>query len=244
MCTVTFLPRSAGYALAMNRDEARSRPSAHPPSTRSFHKGHAVYPSEPGGGTWIALNDQGTTFALINWYSKPPLDTDRTVSRGEVVVSILKANSPSQVGQILDEFGLRPVKPFRLIGVFAQLKRVVEWRWDMEQLETLQHSWSANQWASSGFDEPAAQQSRRIQFLESIQRPSAGSTRWLRQFHRSHVPHPGPLSVCMHREDASTVSYTEVIVSRRLAHMRYAPGPPCCTPIGNTLGLTLQFSLE
>lgn len=244
MCTVTFLPRSEGYALGMNRDEARSRPIAHPPSTRPFHEGHAVYPSEPSGGTWIALNDRGTSLALVNWYSKPPLDTDRTVSRGEIVLSTLQASSPVQVAKTLGDFALRHVKPFRLIGVFAPLRSVVEWRWDMEQLEELRHPWSANQWASSGFDEPAAQHCRRTQFLDEIQRPPTGSTRWLRRFHRSHVPQPGPMSVCMHREDAATVSYTEVIVARRLAHMRYAPGPPCCTPIANTLGLTLRFPIE
>ena len=241
MCTVSFFPRADGYVLGMNRDEARSRPIALPPSPRPFHGGRAVYPSEPSGGTWIALSDLGSTLALVNWYSKPALDTDRTVSRGQIVLSILQADSPAQIVETLGSLALRQIKPFRLIGVFPWLKSIVEWRWDMERLQEVQHPWSANQWASSGFDEPAAQHSRRVQFLEAIQRPSAGSTRWLRGFHRSHVPQPGPTSVCMHREDASTVSYTEVIVARGLARMRYAPGPLCCTSVANSIRLTLQL---
>jgi len=31
----------------------------------------------------------------------------------------------------------------------------------------------------------------------------------------------------MHRDDAATVSYTEVVVSRRITRMRYQSGSPC-----------------
>lgn len=240
MCTVTFFPRPEGYALGMNRDEARSRPLGLPPSARQLQGVRVLYPSEPNGGTWIALNDLGSTLALVNWYSKPALDTDRILSRGEVVLSILHVSTPSQVADTLGGLALHLVKPFRLIGVFPWLKSTVEWRWDMERLQDIRHPWSANQWASSGFDEPAAQHCRRTQFLQATQWPSAGSTRRLRGFHRSHLPQPGPMSVCMHRADAATVSYTEVVVSRRLARMRYTPGPPCCTSIANTTSLRLR----
>jgi hypothetical protein len=54
------------------------------------------------------------------------------------------------------------------------------------------------------------------------------SLNWLRQLHRSHSPKRGPFSICMHRRDASTVSYTEVAVSKKRATMRYKSGP-CCS---------------
>jgi len=53
---------------------------------------------------------------------------------------------------------------------------------------------------------------------------------WLRRFHSSHASHApeiGPYSICMHRNDAATVSYTEVVVSRRITRMRYQSGSPC-----------------
>jgi hypothetical protein len=48
----------------------------------------------------------------------------------------------------------------------------------------------------------------------------------------------------MHREDAATVSYTEVRVSGHKATMRYTPGSPCltaplsdiCLQLGNVSG--------
>src|SRR6266404_2165316 len=69
MCTVTFMPRRTGYCLAMNRDEKRTRPAGLPPAQRTIGGHGVIYPSEAGGGTWIALNDSGVSFALINWYS-------------------------------------------------------------------------------------------------------------------------------------------------------------------------------
>jgi hypothetical protein len=41
----------------------------------------------------------------------------------------------------------------------------------------------------------------------------------------------------MHREDAATVSATEVRVDARTVALRYAPGPPCTTPFGPWLEL-------
>ena len=35
-----------------------------------------------------------------------------------------------------------------------------------------------------------------------------GRLNWLRRLHRSHLPERGPFSICMHRSDAATVSYT------------------------------------
>jgi hypothetical protein len=57
--------------------------------------------------------------------------------------------------------------------------------------------------------------------------PAAGSKDWLRRLHRSHVPNPGAFSVCVHRPDAETVSYTEVRCHGSLISMDYLNGNPC-----------------
>src|SRR5438067_826329 len=75
MCTVTFIARKRGYCLGMNRDEKLTRPTALPPRKRTVNGRAVLAPSEPGAGTWIALNDQDATLALTNWYSiKSPVD--------------------------------------------------------------------------------------------------------------------------------------------------------------------------
>jgi hypothetical protein len=141
---------------------------------------------------------------------------------------LLATDSTAITDKALDGLPLTRVNPFRLIGVFPASRSVIEWRWNLKRLEHLEHRWRTNTWISSGFDEPGAQQTRGKTFGEALRRTSAGSTDWVHRLHRSHGPERGPYSTCMHRDDAATVSYTEVIVSRRAATMRYVAGAPCC----------------
>ncbi len=152
----------------------------------------------------------------------------QTVSRGEVVKSSLVSDSPATTGEVLSGLPLALLNPFRLIGVFPASHAVLEWRWNLKRLESLELRWQTNTWISSGFDEPGAQQTRGKTFAEALGQDSAEKLAWLRRLHRSHGPERGPYSTCMHRDDAATVSYTEISVSGRLATMRYQPGPPCC----------------
>ncbi|MGC3957416.1 MAG: NRDE family protein [Verrucomicrobiota bacterium] len=227
MCTVTFMARKRGYALGMNRDEKLTRPSGLPPKKRMVN-GHAIIsPSEPGGGTWIAVNDCGATFALINWYSVTARVVSNAVSRGEVVNSVCAAISPGIADASLRGLPLHWINPFRLIGVFPTTSEIVEWRWNLKKLVQKNHRWKTQQWISSGFDEPAAQRVRSRTFQQALQQRSAGRIDWLRRLHRSHSPQSGPFSTCMHRADAETVSYTEITILPSVATLRYHAVTPC-----------------
>jgi hypothetical protein len=227
MCTVTFIPRSKGYCLGMNRDEKRSRAKGLPPAIRDVHGRRVLYPSEPTGGTWISLNDNGVTFALINWYSVPSRPGGNFMSRGTVIPSLSAADSPAQVDTGLAAIPLHLMNPFRLIGVFPTSKTVVEWRWNLKKLIRKRHRWRAQQWISSGFEEPTAQKVRSKTFMQAQTQRSAGTFDWLRRLHRSHWPQAGPFSTCVHRDDAATVSYTEINVLRRCYRMHHICEAPC-----------------
>src|SRR6266852_5843282 len=141
MCTVTFIARRRGYCLGMNRDEKLTRPTALPPRKRMVN-GRAVFaPSEPGGGTWIALNDQGATLALINWYSIKAQVGRNALSRGEVVNSVSAAISSDSADAALRGLSLNRINPFRLIGIYPGTGEIVEWRWNLKQLVRLNHRW-------------------------------------------------------------------------------------------------------
>src|SRR5664279_5533182 len=227
MCTVTFIARKNGYAFGMNRDEQLSRVAGLPPSKKIIGGCAVLAPSEPGGGTWIALNNAGVTFALINWYSITARVSGETVSRGQVVNAVCAAKSPDGAAAALAQLSLQRINPFRLIGVFPGTKEIDEWRWDLKTLVRKKHRWKDQQWISSGWDEPAAQRVRSRTFSAALKQKSAGSLGWLRRLHRSHSPEAGPFSTCMHRADAATVSYTEVVVTKHQATMRYHAGAPC-----------------
>jgi hypothetical protein len=61
----------------------------------------------------------------------------------------------------------------------------------------------------------------------------------LRALHRSHLPAKDAFAICMHRTDAQTVSYTEVMVESGRAVLRYAPGAPCEGVLGAASELEL-----
>src|SRR5204863_8688457 len=118
MRTVTFIARKHSYALGMHRDEKLTRVQALPPARHELNGRAALFPSEPGGGTWIGVNDLGVTFALLNWYSVQARVSARAVSRGQLVRSALATNEADAVDKILKGFPLVRTNPFRLIGVF------------------------------------------------------------------------------------------------------------------------------
>src|SRR6185369_10106006 len=118
MCTVTFIPRRTGYCLAMNRDEKRTRPKGLAPVQRNVDGRLVVYPSEPSGGTWVALNDHGASLALINWYSVKANPRGNIVSRGEIIPAISNASNSAITVAGLTLLPLHHINPFRLIGVF------------------------------------------------------------------------------------------------------------------------------
>jgi hypothetical protein len=239
MCTIAFIARRHGYVLGMNRDEKKTRVVALPALRQRMGDRTALFPSEPNGGTWIGVNDSGTTLALINWYSVPAQAPGTATSRGEVVKSCLPAAASAEVERILTGLPLARLNAFRLIGVFPKTKGIVEWLWDQRELRSSAFPWRTNLWVSSGYDEPGAQQIRGRYFAEVLHQRSAGTLSWLRRFQSSHRPERGPFSVCMHREDAATVSSTEIGVSRSSATLRYTPGAPCCTAAQPGLHLEL-----
>jgi len=227
MCTVSFLARQHGYALAMNRDEQWTRVAGLPPARHRIQNREVLAPTEPGGGKWIAVNDGGVTVALVNWYSVTARVSGKSVSRGQVVHAGCAAQSVRQAEAALGRLPLHQINPFRLIGVFPATREIVEWRWDLRAWDCQPHPWKNRQWISSGWDEPAAQRIRSRTFRAAWTQTSAGRLDWLRRLHRSHAPERGPFSTCMHRADAGTVSYTEIKVARRHATLRYLPGTPC-----------------
>lgn len=227
MCTVSFIPNANGFRLGMNRDESRLRPIALQPEVHGTPDGFAIYPSEPGGGTWIGMNDSGLCLALINWYKVPTLPVRRTRSRGIVVKEMIQSRSGENLSGFLQELPLEEMPPFRLIAISLRESRVSEFRWDQNRVTPLCHRWAARHWFSSGLDEQQAEVTRAEVCRRAWNESDAGELGWLRRLHGSHVPERGGFSICMHRGEACTVSYTEVEVYDACGTMRYHPGSLC-----------------
>ena len=238
MCTISFVPKLRGFYLAMNRDEKFTRSTALPPAIVDLADRRAIFPREPEGGTWIAANDTGVCLALISWHRVERQPVRSIASRGQVVKALAAKSSDEEIAAGLAALPLRRLRPFRLIAIIPSEQRVTEWRWDLDRLSTRKHAWESRQWFSSGFDEERAELERQ-RVCDVTHDGQLLSLRSLRQLHRSHMPKRGPFSICMHRPDAATVSYTEVAVSGKRATMRYKSGPCCAngTVVTRTISL-------
>jgi hypothetical protein len=94
-------------------------------------------------------------------------------------------------------------------------------------LEFVRIRWDVRHWFSSGVSDEMARKLRGNTCYEAWRRRDAGSAEWLRGLHASHSPVRGSFSMCVHRPDAATVSYTEVAFTGGDLTMRYHAGHPC-----------------
>jgi hypothetical protein len=232
MCTLSLVPKADGFLLGMNRDEQRTRAEALPPALHRSGNLSALYPSEPAGGTWIGINEAGLCVALINWYSRPQYQGDPAFSRGAIIPRLLAFPSLDDMERSLFSLPLERLNPFRLFVIGRNSGAVREYRSEGSGTERVDHPWVTNHWFSSGHDEASAITTRSAACLKAAEESDAGTLPWLERLHSSHDPEKGAASICMHRDDAETVSMTTLEVSGESAAMRYHVFPPCQSPGG------------
>jgi Transport and Golgi organisation 2 len=234
MCTLSWLRQRDGYTVFFNRDERRTRPEALPPATAARNGVRFLAPSDPeGGGTWIVVNDRRVTVALLNRYHPSPNPPAQSVSRGQLVLGLADVGSMAALQARLAGASLRPYQPFTL-AVFAPGLPALLFNWDGTSLMGGAHELPGLLAVSSSLVPVEAERSRKALFQESV--AAAGGTfdaALLERLHRSHLPERGALSVCMHRDDASTVSLTRVDAAPERVSLRYHAGSPCdpATPV-------------
>ena len=214
----------------MNRDEQVSRGRALAPRRHWTGTRASLYPSETSGGTWIGASDAGLSLALVNWYAKPQRDRALCVSRGIIIPHLLAAENLVELAVLFADLPLAKINPFRLIAASAKERQLREWRWDGMALTCKRFGWRRRHWFSSGYDEALTNKRRAIVVRGAAK--SSPTPAWLRKLHQSHLPERGPFSICMHRAEAKTVSYTEIVATKSGATMRYAPGSPCTAKLG------------
>lgn len=227
MCTLTFIPKPGGYLIGMNRDESRLRPAALLPSIQEAHGVEAVYPREvTTGGTWIGANAAGAVMAVLN-QNRGPEAGDKLRSRGNLIPEVIHNGSMREMVRKIEKMDLSGMLPFLATAIFPHEKVIVQWRWDGALLKSRPWTWRSHHWFSSGISDSLATQVRGAFCEAAWQRREAGSAEWLRRIHAAHTPVRGSFSVCVHRPEAATVSYTEITFDGRELSMRYHAGQPC-----------------
>ncbi len=244
MCTVSWIYQDQGYHLFCNRDEKHTRRPALKPQLLSRGGMRFMAPIDGDfGGTWIAVNELGLSLALLNRGPASPAQ----LSRGLLIMNLIAAPTLPDLTERFAASDLSDFAPFTLLGLAPGLPAALL-TWDGRIASNVADADSQMPLVSSSVDPEACEAQRRAT-LESIRakspelRPGA-----LLAFHRSHWPAPSAHSVCMHRDDAQTVSFTWVTVDGAGANMYYAAGSPCRSLAGESLSFAhatnpqLQFA--
>lgn len=213
MCTLTYLLHENGYELFFNRDEQHSRLLALPPKFNQING--AIYPIDPqGGGTWIAVNQQGLSLALLNYYQAPFNLNPNIVSRGQLILSLLQIQG--DVIKQLQRMDLSIYQPFQLCifpeKLSLESQKVYCFKWDGTALCSAQTYLPIT---SSSIDFNNVSQKRQQRFIQLVD-INAPQSDQLKAFHHS-IDTIGKYSVYMQREDAQTVSISHISVGNEIS---------------------------
>jgi hypothetical protein len=227
VCTLSWVPSGEGYALAFNRDELRARAPARPPALREVSGLSVLTPIDgEAGGTWIAANALGHTVTLLNRWDETPVDpAGEFVSRGLLVLALSPLSGPRAVETMLDELPLPRYRPFTVVSMAPrELPQAFEWNGRALTRAVIQVPGLAR--TSSGRDQAGAERVRDRVFRDAADREGGLTPETLERLHRGHDPERGALSICMHRDEAETVSGSFVQVDRDTIRFKYVEGPP------------------
>lgn len=226
MCTVTWLQTREGYDLRMNRDELRTRSVALPPAVYERNDIRYVAPRDvDGGGTWIAANDRGIAVCLLNGtvHSHDPRGVR---SRGLLVDDLADVRSVTELRVRLESARLSDYSAFTLLALEPGQAAFIA-RWTGHTLVVDSDASSPAMLTSSSVDLDAVTATRTAAFREALRTGRGFEAESIEAMHRGHQPERSHRSVCMHREDAETVSYTRVTVCGDAVLVRYEDGPAC-----------------
>jgi hypothetical protein len=229
MCTASWLDAGGEFHLFFNRDELRTRPRAMPPREARAEGVRYLAPIDAAAmGTWIAASAPGLLLALLNRSEEGEAPRSGTVSRGSVIPALIAAPSLAEVETRLRRLPLEKAAPFRLFGRDPRGGRPLCWGWNGRELDRVDLDPEAGLLCSSGLGD-ARVTAARTPVWERLRAAGGLSPETLAGFHRSHEPRRSADSVCMHRDDARTVSHTAVRIvapGDEVAFL-YVEGSPC-----------------
>jgi hypothetical protein len=226
VCTASWLRRDGALRLLFNRDELRSREAALPPAILAGAGGRWIAPRDGrAGGTWIAAGERGVVLALLN--RSAGLRPESAASRGLLIPELLPAANPEELVARLAQRDLAAFAPFRLLALWRDLPLGVVAGWDGAGLDAAGLDTDAGLLCSSSLgDERVTATRGAVWQSQRLAAPDWDGERH-GDFHRDHTPEPSAWSVCMHRDDAQSVSLTAVEIGRREIRLTYHDAPPC-----------------
>ena len=234
---MTWFKSEQGYELFFNRDEQKTRSRATLPSIQTQHGLKLISPTdEDAGGSWIAVNQFGVTVSLLNHYQYEQIATyQEWVSRGHIVRKFATTRTIKEAKVQFKKLNLSDYRAFRMFIVERSGSNAL-FVWDGHQ-SRVEYDVTMPKTSSS----VNAQQVKaaRMDAFKDLKLAQSNNVEDYIKFHTSHLPTKSEQSVCMHREDASSVSLSHISVNAKTVEFSYADGAPCKTKLAPALVIDL-----
>jgi uncharacterized protein with NRDE domain len=208
MCTVTFIPQPSGFILSSNRDETPLRAESHLKEAKINGK-KIIFPSDNGGGTWLAFSDHGDVLCLLNGaftkhHHRPPY----AMSRGLMLLSFFNFNS---IGEFLYHFVFDGIEPFTM--VIYSYHTLYEFRWDgiKKYIKKLDKS-TSHIYSSCTLYNEEVQKMRRDYFYQATKESNLLSLEQIRFLHHTGGPDDPYNAYVMNRDEkVKTISISHIV---------------------------------
>jgi len=223
MCTASWIHDDRGYQLLCNRDERLTRNPALAPRL-VVRDGVGILAPIDGdfGGSWIGTNEFGLSVCLLNGANLTHSEhrsPQEPRSRGLFLLDLLPSASVTALCERVRDANLEAFPSFTVVALEpGRPATLIEWDGSQKSVQFCAESRAML--TSSSFDTEAVRKRRQHEYARlDPQSPL--------EFHQSHGASASAYSVCMHRPEAATVSFSWIRVSVLAATFYYTPAAPC-----------------
>lgn len=220
MCTVTFVRSNDKIIITSNRDEQVLRPNALEPKKYTINNREIIFPKDPkAGGTWYAVNEEGTVLVLLNGADeKHQITGNYRKSRGLIVLDIISDFSPIDAW---DKIDLEAIEPFTL--VLFQDKNLYQLRWNGIKKDKLALDINQNYiWSSTTLYPKEVRENRARWFFNYINSKENLSEKEMYDFHRYTENENSENGLVINRNNfLKTLSITQTTIENNKAIMKH-----------------------
>jgi uncharacterized protein with NRDE domain len=219
MCTVTFIPTSAGFIITSNRDERVARKRAIPPFCYEIDGCKITFPRDAqAGGTWIAHTNNKVIVLLNGASENHEIKTFYRKSRGLIVLELSSVADSLEYWEIIN---LEAIEPFTI--VLFENSKLYQLQWngtEKHQVELpidLPHIWSSSTLYSKEIK--SKREEWFVAFMANNQNPDKQSILDFHQF--SEHENAGFGFVINRNNELKTISITQCLISPESIKMSY-----------------------
>lgn len=220
MCTVSFVQANGKIIITSNRDEKTLRPNAIEPQSYSINNKKIIFPKDnKAGGTWFAINEDGTVLVLLNGAEeKHQLQESYRKSRGLIVLDLI---SSATVLAEWDAIDLNNIEPFTL--VLFENGKLYQLRWNEINKSKIELDIEKNHiWSSSTLYSATVRAERAHWFYTFLDAKPEVNEQELFNFHRYTETENTQHGLVINRNDLlKTLSITQAVIEKNKVAIHY-----------------------